>query len=59
MTAISTSNTPSTLAQALTKLASDEAAKAAAKIITADQVEVAQLEKSQTSIQSTGVNVIA
>jgi hypothetical protein len=60
MTAISTSNTPSTLAQALAKLAADEAAKAAAKVITADQSEVAQLEKSQTSsTQGTGVNVIA
>jgi hypothetical protein len=59
MIAISTSNTPSTLAQALTKLASDEAAKVAAKIFTADEADVAQLEKSQTSTQSTGVDVIA
>ena len=64
MAAISTSNTPTTLAQALAKLAADEAAKASAKVITTDQSEVNQLEKSQTSsqntsAQSTGVNVIA
>jgi len=61
MTAISSSSSsPTTLTQALAKLASDEAAKAAAKVITADQSEVAQLEKSQTSsTQSAGVNVIA
>ncbi len=65
MAAISSSNTPSTLAQALAKLAADEAAKASAKVITTDQSEVNQLEKSQTSstqstsAQSTGVNVIA
>lgn len=64
MAAISSSNTPTTLVQALAKLAADEAAKASAKIITTDQSEVNQLEKSQTSsqstsAQSTGVNVIA
>ena len=64
MAAISTSNTPTTLAQALAKLAADEAAKASAKVITTDQSEVNQLEKSQTSsqstaAQSTGVNVLA
>ncbi len=64
MAAISNSNTPTTLAQALAKLAADEAAKASAKVITTDQSEVNQLEKSQTSsqstsAQSTGVNVIA
>jgi len=64
MAAISNSNTPTTLAQALAKLAADEAAKASAKIITTDQSEVNQLEKSQTSsqstaAQSTGVNVLA
>ena len=64
MAAISKSNTPTTLAQALAKLAADEAAKASAKIITTDQSEVNQLEKSQTSsqstaAQSTGVNVLA
>ena len=64
MAAISNSNTPTTLAQALAKLAADEAAKASAKIITTDQSEVNQLEKSQTSsqstaTQSTGVNVLA
>ena len=64
MAAISSSNTPTTLAQALAKLAADEAAKASAKVITTDQSEVNQLEKSQTSsqstsAQSTGVNVIA
>lgn len=64
MAAISSSSTPSTLAQALAKLAADEAAKASAKVITTDQSEVNQLEKSQassqsTSAQSTGVNVIA
>ena len=63
MAAISSSTTPSTLAQALAKLAADEAAKASAKVITTDQSEVNQLEKSQTSSQSasqnTGVDVIA
>jgi len=64
MAAISSSNTPTTLAQALAKLAADESAKASAKVITTDQSEVNQLEKSQTSsqstsAQSTGVNVIA
>jgi len=71
MAAISSSSgTPTTLAQALAKLAADEAAKASAKIITTDQSEVSQLEKTQTSStqasstqstssQSTGVNVIA
>ena len=64
MAAISNSNTPTTLAQALAKLAADEAAKASAKVITTDQSEVNQLEKSQTSsqstaAQSTGVNVFA
>jgi hypothetical protein len=63
MAAISNSNTPTTLAQALAKLAADEAAKASAKVITTDQSEVNQLEKSQTSsqsssVQSTGINVI-
>ena len=63
MAAISNSNTPTTLAQALAKLAADEAAKASAKVITTDQSEVNQLEKSQTSsqstaAQSTGVNVL-
>jgi len=64
MAAISSSSTPSTLAQALAKLAADEAAKGSAKVITTDQSEVNQIEKSQTSsqstsAQSTGVNVIA
>ena len=64
MAAISNSNTPTTLAQALAKLAADEAAKASAKVITTDQSEVNQLEKSQTSsqstaAQSTGVDVLA
>jgi hypothetical protein len=49
MTAISssTSQTATTLAQALAKLAADEAAKAAAKIIAADQATVTQFENSQ------------
>lgn len=66
MAAISSSNsTPTTLVQALAKLAADEAAKASEKIISTDQTEVAQLEKTQTSStqstsnQSTGVNVVA
>jgi hypothetical protein len=66
MAAISSSNgTPTTLAQALAKLAADEAAKASAKVITTDESDVSQLEKTQTSStqgassQSTGVNVIA
>lgn len=66
MSAISTtssSTTPTTLAQALAKLAADEAAKASAKVITTDESEVNQLEKTQSSstasAQSTAVNVIA
>jgi hypothetical protein len=48
----------------LAKLDADEAAMASAKVITTDQSEVNQREKSQTlsqstSAQSTGVNVIA
>ena len=66
MATISSSNsTPTTLAQALAKLAADEAAKASEQIVSTDETEVAQLEKTQTSSaqstsnQSTGVNVIA
>jgi hypothetical protein len=65
MAAISSSSTPTTLAQALAKLAADEAAKASAKVITTDESEVAQLDNAQTSsspstsAQTTGVNVIA
>ena len=60
MATISSSNTPTTLAQALAKLAADEAAKASSKVLATDQSEVAQLEKTQTSsTQSTGVNIIA
>jgi|HubBroStandDraft_4_1064222.scaffolds.fasta_scaffold3178246_1 hypothetical protein len=65
MAAISSSNTPTTLAQALAKLAADEAAKASAKVITTDESEVTQLESAQssssqsTSVQSTGINVVA
>ncbi|MFZ0766404.1 MAG: hypothetical protein WA773_10545 [Bradyrhizobium sp.] len=65
MAVSSSTSTPTTLAQALTKLAADEAAKASAKVITTDESEVSQLEKTQTSStlstssQSTGVNVIA
>jgi hypothetical protein len=61
MTAIccSSSSTPTTLAQAQAKLASDEAAKASAQVITTDASEVTQFEKSQTpSSQTTGVNII-
>jgi hypothetical protein len=61
MTAIccSSSSTPTTLAQAQAKLASDEAAKASARVITTDASEVTQFEKSQTpSTQATGVNII-
>jgi hypothetical protein len=65
MATISSSNTPTTLAQALAKLAADEASRASAKVITTDQSEVTQLEKTQTSstqstsIQTPGVDVIA
>jgi len=45
----STSQTATTLAQALAKLAADEAAKASAKIIAADQTAVTQFENSQKS----------
>ena len=64
MSAISSSNSSTTLAQALAKLAADEAAKASAKVISADQSEVSQLEKSQSpsqgsSTQSNAVDVVA
>jgi hypothetical protein len=56
----SSSNTPTTLAQALAKLAADEAAKASEKTLATDQAEVTQLEKAQTSSsQSSLVNVLA
>jgi hypothetical protein len=60
MCAISSSSSiPATLAQAQAKLASDEAAKASAQVITTDQSEVTQFEKSQTpSTQTTGVNIV-
>jgi len=50
MSAISSSSsqTATTLAQALAKLAADEAAKASAKTIAADQATVAQFEKPKT-----------
>ena len=54
----STSQTATTLAQALAKLAADEAAKASAKTISADEATVAQFEKAQTS-SSTAVDVSA
>jgi hypothetical protein len=53
----SSSQTATTLAQALAKLAADEAAKAPAKTITADETQVTQLEKSQTSSSQTSVDV--
>jgi hypothetical protein len=55
----SSSQTASTLAQALAKLAADEAARAPAKTITGDEAQVAQLEKSQTSSSQTSVDVSA
>ena len=60
MTAISssTSQTATTLAQALAKLAADEAAKASAKIIAADQTAVTQFENSQrSSSQNTAFDI--
>jgi hypothetical protein len=58
MTAISTSNTPSTLAQALAKLGRSCLGRREGHY--SRPAEVAQLEKSQTSsTQGTGVNVIA
>ena len=53
----SSSQTANTLAQALAKLAADEAAKASANTITSDEVQVTQLEKSQTSPSQTSVDV--
>jgi hypothetical protein len=64
-TITSSNSTPTTLAQALAKLAADEAAKASETIVSTDETEVAQLEKTRTSSaqstsnQSAGVNVIA
>jgi hypothetical protein len=60
MTAItsSSSQTATTLAQALAKLAADEAAKATAKIIAADQATVTQFENSQkSSSQDTALDI--
>jgi hypothetical protein len=59
MTAISSSTSPTatTLAQALAKLAADEAAKASTKIIAADQAAVTQFEDSQTSSQNTAFDI--
>jgi len=60
MNAISSSSSQSatTLAQALAKLAADEAAKASAKTIAADQATVAQFEKPQTSSsQATAIDI--
>jgi len=60
MTAISssTSQTAITLAQALAKLAADEAAKASAKIIAADQTAVTQFQNSQkSSSQNTAFDI--
>jgi predicted house-cleaning NTP pyrophosphatase (Maf/HAM1 superfamily) len=61
MTAISssTSQTATTLAQALAKLAADEAAKASAKIIAADQAAVTQFENSQKPSQNTALDISA
>ena len=61
MTTISAANPQVALAKAQAKLAADQAAKAAADIIKADQVTVAQDEKAETSLpQSTGpVNITA
>jgi predicted house-cleaning NTP pyrophosphatase (Maf/HAM1 superfamily) len=54
----STSQTATTLAQALAKLAADEAAKAAAKIIATDQAAVTQFENSQKpSSQNTAFDI--
>ena len=54
----STSQTATTLAQALAKLAADEAAKASAKIIAADQTAVTQFENSQKpSSQNTAFDI--
>jgi hypothetical protein len=60
MTAITSSGsqTATTLAQALAKLAADEAAKATAKIIAADQAAVTQFENSQkSSSQETALDI--
>lgn len=54
----STSQTATTLAQALAKLAADEAAKASAKIIAADQAAVTQFENSRKpSSQNTAFDI--
>jgi hypothetical protein len=53
----STSQTASTLAQALAKLAADEAAKASANTISADEASVKQFEKVQTSSSQNSVDV--
>ena len=49
----SSQTTPTTLAQALAKLAADEAAKACAKTIATDQQAVASDEKAQNSTSTT------
>jgi hypothetical protein len=56
----SSSSTPTTLAQAQAKLASDEADKASANTIASDEAAVTQLEKAQTpASQGTIIDVVA
>jgi hypothetical protein len=56
----SSSNTPTTLAQAMAKLASDEADKASANTIASDEAEVTQFEKAQVpATQGTTVDITA
>ena len=61
MTTVSAANPQVVLAEAQAKLAADQAAKAAADIIPADQTAVTQAEKAETSsTQTTGlVNITA
>jgi hypothetical protein len=61
MATISSANPQATLTQAQAKLAADQAAKAAADIITSDQTAVTQAEKAETSSpQSAGlINITA
>ena len=59
MSAISSSSsqTAITLAQALAKLAADEASKASAKVLAADQATVTQFENSQKPSQNTAFDI--
>jgi hypothetical protein len=59
MTTISGSNSQTAVVQAEAKLAADQAAKAAAAIIKADQLAVTEATKAETQSSSGLVDIIA